>query len=343
MPRYNLINMEKKAINLDLDQQYFEKLENIIFQPVFIMGVQRSGTSILYKLLTATQLFNPVTAYHMIRYPELIHNHINNQERNAKNILAEFLKDHSQSDRGIDGLKITPDFPEEYGFLLGQKTEQAKLTPKNLPVFIELCKKIQFISDPKKPILLKNPWDFSNFIYIKQVFPTAKFIFIHRNPIKTLTSQIKAMRLLLQNKSTYMAMLSPWYNQLFDCKVRLYCYQLLYSSYIPIRSIQVVRRMAKNTNYFLENINKLDKTDYINITYENLCQQPETVITNILKFLAMPPPHQINYHDYIKPRKTNELNELKMIKKTILKKLHAYMSYCGYTNEEMTSSQNESI
>jgi hypothetical protein len=89
--------------------------------------------------------------------------------------------------------------------------------------------------------------------------------------------------------------------------------------------------MVKNTNYFLENINKLDKTDYINITYENLCQQPETVITNILKFLAMPLPHQINYHEYIKPRKTNELNGLKMIKKTILKKSHAYMSYCGYT------------
>lgn len=327
--------MKMKDVDFDPDNQYLKKLEGINFQPIFIMGVQRSGTSILYKILTATQLFNQVTAYHLIKYPEILHNHISNKEQNVKKDLADYFKQHSQPDRGIDSLNITPDFPEEYGFLLGQKTEQTRLTPKNLPIFVELCKKIQFISDNKKPLLLKNPWDFSNFLYIKKVFPTAKFIFIHRNPLKTLNSQIKAMRLLLQNKSTYMAMLSPQYNQLFNHKIHLYCYRLLYSSYTPIRSLQVVKRIIKDTNYFLDNINKLDKTDYISITYENLCQQPELVITDIIKFLAAPLPHHINYHDYIKSRKTNELNELKMIKKTVIKKLYNYISYCGYTNEEI--------
>jgi hypothetical protein len=327
--------MKKRDVNLDLDQQYLEKLENIIFQPVFIMGVQRSGTSILYKIFTATQLFNPVTTYHIIRYPELIHNHINNQEQDAKNMLAEFLKNNSQSDRGIDGLKITPDFPEEYGFLLGQKTEQTKLAPKNLPVFIELCKKIQFISDPKKPLLLKNPWDFSNFIYIKQVFPTAKFIFIHRNPLKTLNSQIKAMRYLLQNKSPYMALLSPWYRHTFDNKLRLLIYRFLYSSHTPFRVNSTIKTLTNNVNYFLKNIELLNQEEYICMRYEDLCKDPESTISKILDFLGLKIKSNINYYDFIKTRETILLEEVQIRKSTILKRMKTYLSYCNYPVENL--------
>jgi len=319
----------------DLDYPYNDRLKDVSFQPIFIMGLQRSGTSILYKILATTQLFNPITAYHIIKYPELLYNHINNGELKVKNDLLEFLKSNSQTDRSIDKLKITPDFPEEYGFLLGQKTKYSNLNDKNLHVFIDLCKKIQFISGNNKPLLLKNPWDFSNFLYIKQVFPNAKFIFIHRNPLKTLNSQINAMRTLLRDKSAYMAMLSPWYNKLFYHKLHLYYYKFLYSHNLPIRSIQTLRRMTKTTNQFLENINNLEETEYISITYENLCKQPETIITNILKFLEMPLPEYVNYQEYIKPRKTEELNEIRKIKKTTLKKLHSYISYCGYSEEEI--------
>ena len=71
----------------NLDKQYLQKLENIDFQPVFILGLNRSGTSILYKMLTATQCFNSVTAYHIICYDQLIYNKINNKEEAAKDIL----------------------------------------------------------------------------------------------------------------------------------------------------------------------------------------------------------------------------------------------------------------
>ncbi|MBU1941907.1 MAG: sulfotransferase, partial [Candidatus Thermoplasmatota archaeon] len=60
------------------DAQYTTKYENLSFAPVFIMGIQRSGTSILYKILSETQSFNIITAYHLIKYPELIHLHETN-------------------------------------------------------------------------------------------------------------------------------------------------------------------------------------------------------------------------------------------------------------------------
>ena len=166
----------------DLDYQYLDKIGNVTFDPVFIMGLQRSGTSILYKMLDATNCFNVVTAYHIIKYDEILYNHINNLEDSAKKALSELFGQQSKTTRGIDKLQITHDFPEEYGFLLSKKTRQSKLNQNNMSSFMELCKKIQFVSESEKLLLLKNPWDFSNFVYIKKVFPTAKFILFIETP-----------------------------------------------------------------------------------------------------------------------------------------------------------------
>jgi hypothetical protein len=62
-----------------------------------------------------------------------------------------------------------------------------------------MCKKIQFIAGNDKPILLKNPYDFPNFLYIKRVFPNARFVFIHRNPLKTISSTLNAIKMILKN------------------------------------------------------------------------------------------------------------------------------------------------
>lgn len=316
--------------NTELEDKYLSEIENVTFNPVFILGVERSGTSILYKLLNATNCFNPVTAYHIIKYSELLHNHINNLEKKSKEELTKFFEEASQMDRGIDRLKITPGFAEEYRFVLGQKTGQGKLNPTTLKTFIELCKKIRYISGNDKPILLKNPPDFSNFMYIKEAFPNAKFVFMHRNPIKTLNSQIRAMRILLKNKSKYMALLSPQYNKVFDNEIILSYYRFIYSSITPIRAITAAKKLANSTDYFLENINSLNQNDYVSTRYEDICSEPDAEIKKIMHFLNVKPESEIKYSDFIKPRKTTELKELQMIKSFILKRMKDYLSYCKY-------------
>ena len=315
----------------DLDIQYLDKIENISFQPIFIMGLQRSGTSILYKMLGATDYFNVITAYHIIKYNELLHNHINNLEEDAKNDLSDSFRHQSQMTRGIDRLQITPDFPEEYGFLLAQKTKKSRLNRENLSLFIELCKKIQYISYPEKSLLLKNPFDFSNFTYIRKMFPNSKFIFIHRNPMNTLNSQIKAMQTLLQNKSTYMAMLSPWYDQVFKSNIQLRYYRFINSSRSSLRATSAVRRISKETDTFLENIDFLQKDEeYIDVMYENLCSNPQITINSIMKFLDLPIQSNNNYRDFIKPRKTVLLEKLKRREQSISKRMDRYLTYCRY-------------
>lgn len=317
----------------NLDQQHLKKLENVEFQPVFILGLHRSGTSILYKMLTATQCFNPVTAYHLIKYDQLIHNYINKKEEDVKHELTNSFKEQGQTDRGIDRLKITADFAEEYGFLLGQKTFQMYITPKNLPLSTEMTKKIQFISNNDKPILLKNPYDFPNFLYVKKVFPNAKFVFIHRHLFKTLSSTIKALKVLLRRKNPYTTQLFKLYNKLFENPLLLLVVRQLFIRFSPFGMILLTISSSNSTKYYLKNIQKLPKDDYLSITYEDLCRNPQKNMEAILNVLNIKTSSRIDFKIFIKPRKTQLDPSVKQLERFIFKCMKNYFTEFNYKIE----------
>ena len=317
----------------NLDKQYLEKLENIEFQPVFILGLHRSGTSILYKILIATKTFNPVTAYHLIKYNQLIYNYLHKKEETVKKQLTSFFKEQGQTDRGIDRLELTADFPEEYGFLLGQKTVEMRLTPKNLPLFIEMAKKIQFISNNDKPLLLKNPYDLPNFLYIKQVFPNTKFIFIHRHPFKTLSSSIKALRFLYKNKNPYTTQIYRFYNKTFENPLLLHAFRLLISKFFPFGVIFLTLYSRRSIKYYLKNIKYLPEENYTVITYEDLCKNPQDTMENIMKFLKIETKEKTDFTIFIKPRKTHLDPSVIKLQKFIFKNMKHYFKCFRYKQE----------
>ena len=317
----NLINTFEK------DDYYKNVLNNVAFQPIFIMGLHRSGTSILYKMLAETNCFNIVTAYHILNHSELLYNYFNNIEKKAKEDLTDFFKKQSQDDRIIDQLKINSDFPEEYGFLLNKKKNKFTLNQETLSIFIEFCKKIQLITKFDRPLLLKNPWDFLNFLYINMVFPNSKFIFIHRNPIKTLNSQIKMKRILLKFISPYMMLLSSNYEQNVKNKIKfnfLKLYNLLFN---PILCFIQIKRFVNTTNIFLKKINFLNEEKYLNIRYEDLCAEPNLIILKIIKFLGLNIQSNINFNNYIKQRETKLTMELQVLQFYFLKNVRGYLKY----------------
>ena len=61
-------------------------LENVVTAPIFILGDQRSGTTLLYKTLTDTGCFNAVRACHIINYDEILSNHVNQTEDRVKSL-----------------------------------------------------------------------------------------------------------------------------------------------------------------------------------------------------------------------------------------------------------------
>ena len=322
---------------VNLDEKYLDKIQNIEFQPVFILGLHRSGTSILYKMLTETSCFNSVTAYHIIRYNELLYNSINNLEEKTKDDLTEFLNKH-QKERGIDKLKLNADFAEEYGFLLSEYSIKLNITKQNQKIFTKLAKKIQFISKNNKPLLLKNPYDFANFIFLKKIFPNAKFVFIHRDPYKTLSSTIKAVRFLFNDYSPYTAELTSLYNKIYEIKPLLSTIRLLLNKLSIFEIMFLTLTSSKETNYYLRNIDKLSKKDYVSIRYEDLCENPQKNIELIINSLNFKGNLKKDFSKYIRPRITTLDPSVVKMQKFIYKSMKRYFIYFNY-NQKVESNQ----
>jgi hypothetical protein len=225
---------------------------------------------------------------------------------------------------------VSPDMPEEYGFILRNAGYPPNLSPNTLHYFIEICKKVQFISASDRPLLLKNPWDFPNFIYLKGAFPAAKFIFIHRYPIHVINSQLRALRVSLSSKNIYNTLISRRYAQLVESPIRFSMARLFWSLRFGLGTRILTRRMRRGTTYFLKNIASLPKADYLSLKYEDLCRDPESQITRILQFLGLNAAACPAYDPLIAPRQLSLLPEIARRQTYILRKLHPYCVYFGY-------------
>ena len=320
----------KKETQTDADSQHLDVLKGVKFRPIFIMGSHRSGTTLLHQILEATQCFNVVTAYHIIRYDEIIQNHLNGATDESKADLAALFEQKGLKNRGIDGIEVSPDAPVEYGFALRGEGYRPKLKPSNLENFIELCKKVQLTSDPDRPLLLKNPLDFLNFMYVKEMFPDSRFIFIHRNPVNTINSQLRSIRSMLSAKNEYGAMLMGWYNNIFDQPIKLRLARFMFSSRFGLGAKLMTRGAAKATNYFMENISSLDESDYIGLRYEDLCREPRSTIAKILDHLGLEENAQVDYESLISVRADALLKDVERSRESIIKRTRPYFERFGY-------------
>jgi hypothetical protein len=272
--------------------------------PVFIMGSHRSGTTWLYQLLAETRGFDYLTAYHVIRYdllPEPA------ETQSMEETYREFLvtlglyqelsatfERLQLNRRSFDEVEISPSTPEEYGFILSNGGTSPHITPRNLPLFHQLCSRLR-TPGSNKPLLLKNPYDYANFRYIKKALPRARFVFIHRHPERVLHSFLNALRLLLQEKDSYVALLSRAYTQLFEDsgRTRLQLSRLLVTRRLDFGVRLAAVALAASHRYYLKNLPALDPSDYLSIRYEDLCERPEEMLGQILRFVGVELPAEL--------------------------------------------------
>jgi hypothetical protein len=311
------------------DDTHLGRLGELRFRPAFIMGSARSGTTILYRLLAMTERFNYVTAYHLIKYDELLANHLSGTTAHAKDKLADRFRELGISGARFDGVEISPDFPEEYGFLLGDRQQ---LTPRTRERFVELCRKVQFVSEPERPLLLKNPWDSRGFLYIKQAFPESRFVFIHRNPIEVVQSLVEGVRSLLEARNAYHALLAESYDRLMEQPLRRSLARLVFSPRLRLGAGVVGWQVARTARYFVDHVGALAESDYISVRYEDLCREPGAIVARILRFLGLAANPEVRYQDFIRVR---ERRRASAGERAILRhlRLKPYLAYCGYDAE----------
>ena len=104
-----------------------------------------------------------------------------------------------------------------------------------------------------------------------------------------------------------------------------------YISKFPIGLFEVINHCYNGTNFYLQNIDKLDDSDYISIKYEELCDNPNDIIVDIMKFLNLK--SDFDYSNYIKPRKIKLNKNVKLLSNYINKKMKTYFNYFDYKLE----------
>lgn len=281
-------------------------------------------------MIQSTDEFNSVTTYHIMQYNRLIYNHIHNLDEKAKVKLNNYLASHNGENRGIDQLKMEADLPLEYAFLIDDGYVFNHLTENNIGRFKEICKKIQFIEGKNKRFLAKNPWDFANFMFIKKHLPKAKFVFIHRHPYPFLNSSLKALRTLTEQRTVYSDVISPTAKKLAENPILKILSKMLLFKYFPIALPLIVEHHALQAHYFLKNINKLNNKDFINIRYEDLCENPVRTMVDIIDFLDLEEDNINRFEQFIKPRHLQISTDVKQVQDYIYQRMKAYFSYFKY-------------
>jgi Sulfotransferase family len=314
------------------DAPYLGPLAGVDFRPVFIVGSARSGTTVLYQLLARTGRFNWISTYTLVNRDELLANHHQGRTTAAKEALAERLRQLGVTGARFDGVEVSPDFPEEYGFALADGSRQ-QLTPRTLPRFLELCRKVQVISGADRPLLLKNPWDSRRFLYVKQALPGSRFIFIHRNPADVVHSMRAGLRSLLGAHNAYHALLAPFYDRLMRSPWRLRLARMMFSARFGLGPRFVGWQVARTARYFVDNVGALPPADHLSVRYEDLCRDPGTVVNQILRFLGEAENHEVPYQQFIRPRPSGR--EANAREHAVLKRveLKPYLAFCGYEAE----------
>jgi hypothetical protein len=313
----------------DPDDALLALCRDVDVEPVFIMGHARSGTTILYQLLVATERFNWVSAYHVIDYDSLLWHHVNGRTAEAKRALEARFASLGIPAARFDGVGIAADSPEEYGFALTDG-HVLRLAPRTADRFDELCRKVQRLGVGGRPLLLKNPWDYASFPWIKARWPRARFVFLHRNPAHVVGSMLAGLDTLLAERNAYHALVARFYDRLWQRPRALALVRLALSPRLGLGRQLVGWHVRRTARAFVRHVGELPAADRVSVRYEDVCRDPAREVARILDALGLEPNPHPCYRDLVRPprtpRPTSE-DERSILRKL---RLRPYLAYCGY-------------
>ncbi len=201
----NLINLPFRSYERSFINPRFKEVE-LKKPPIFIIGHWRSGTTHLHNLLCQDKQMGYTTTYQSV-FPDTMFN------VTGRFLFENFTQLLIPGKRQGDNVKLDARYPQEEEFSLGDKTPISFyyfwLFPREIMKYylkyvrlqgITIDEKSQWKEDYKLLIkkalkntngsqfLSKNPTNTARIKILLEMYPDAKFIHIHRNPIEVYLS-----------------------------------------------------------------------------------------------------------------------------------------------------------
>lgn len=300
---------------------------------VFLLGCQRSGTTLLHLQLAQTGAFRYLSASEVWSADRLVHDARYGLTGTERERFAELLRGCG-TDRGIDSIPAGPDTPEEYGLVIGNaaggtiRYEQADTTPETLPTLRELLAKKALLEGRARPMLLKSPPDSPwGVVCLEEAFPEARYILIHRHPLLTLQSHVRAWREAVLRRNGYLALIDRGYHALFeDAGRRMKMGMFLHSGAGVEWLAECILRACLG---FLPMEARLGQK-LATIRYEDLCADQGAAFAKMSVFLGMPLPVP---EEEPAPRAARISDEVRRVWEKRVAEFAPYLEHCGYGAE----------
>ena len=294
------------------------RLKRISFKenpPVFVIGHWRSGTTHLHYLLSQDKRFVYLDTFQAFFFRVAFV---------SKGIMRPLLTYLMPSTRLQDNVKIDANSPQEEEHPLTNLTEKSGMQifffPKNRSyfdkynvfegttekeindwknVYLKMLKQISLFQGKKKQLLLKNPHNTGRVKILLQLFPNAKFIFIHRDPY-----EVYASTKYLYQKAVKTQFLQDFSEKEMEERV-LYCYE-------------------KSMKKYLEDKHLIPNESLYEISFTQMEKEPLESMKKIYSHLKLSDfdKNKPNFQAYLNTVKDYQKNKLVEIPRNIKKQIN---------------------
>ena len=246
--------------------------------PVFVLGVHRSGTTWLTQSLARRGRCQPYTVRHLLSAVE--------QRAHTESSADARLVEAGVVGRPGDGLRVTSNSSEEYGYLLALRTGSSRTTARSVAILQNAVATLQQ-EQPDHTPLLRNPWDYAATHKLARWFPRARFVFVHRDPVDTVGSAVEMFQSFWQRPHPYGLLMSPRYRRAWDRPwQRTLCRAAARRPRLVARLVASGTAMAHNAH--LADAEHLDPARALHVRYDDLLVDPHQKIDALLHELDVP-------------------------------------------------------
>ncbi|HUT82051.1 MAG TPA: sulfotransferase [Candidatus Bathyarchaeia archaeon] len=294
------------------------KKTEIIQSPIIILGHWRSGTTYLHMLMTRNNNsayctnFKVFMPWMFISGEKLFKNAVQKSMPTKRRMDNVYLRVDEPTEEEFGLINFTPysqyhgvSFPKERNYFKQYCTFEGvseRIINKWRRIYLYYLKKITYHSGGKR-LVLKNPPSTARIKLLLELFPHAKFIHIHRNPLNVYSST----KLMYANQFPYFYLQEA---KADEDEFIIETYTNLYKK-------------------FFEEKDLIPKENYIEISYHQLYSNPLATIEQIYQLLSLEGFEEAKpqLEEYIATQRSYIPNKHK-IDEGIKKKLYDKWSFC---------------